>query len=153
MANILILGGGFGGLIAAERLAAAAFDAAHQITLVAPNRKFTFYPALVQTAFGACAPEDISFDLAEKLKDLNVDFVQGEATGIDRARRRVKIKVGDSEREIHYDYLVIALGRHLATEKVPGFFEHANHLLGVKAALKFGEAVMDFRGGTIVVGM
>ena len=153
MANILILGGGFGGLIAAERLAAAAFDAEHQITLVSPQRKFTFYPALVQTAFGACQPEDISFDLAAKLKDLNIDFIEGKALGINGERRRAKITGRDFDGGIYYDYLVIASGRRLATEKVPGFFEYANHLLGTGAALKFGEAVRDFRGGTIVVGM
>lgn len=53
MANILISGGGFGGLVAAEKLVAS-LDSAHQITLVAPNRKFTFYPALVHLAFGEC---------------------------------------------------------------------------------------------------
>jgi sulfide:quinone oxidoreductase len=152
MTNILIIGGGFGGLIAAERLSAS-LDSTHQITLIAPNRKFTFYPALVQLAFGACAPDDISFDLATKMNDLGVRFVQGEAIGIDAERRAAKITGEDFEGEISYDYLVIASGRRLATEKVPGFFEYANHLLGAGAALKFGEAVRNFHAGNIVVGM
>jgi sulfide:quinone oxidoreductase len=152
MANILILGGGFGGLIAAERLAAS-LDSAHQITLVSPNRKFTFYPALVQLAFGACEPEDITFDLEEKLKELGVRFVRGEAIEIDAERHALQITGEDFDGEIHYDYLVIASGRRLATENIPGFFEYAQHLLGTKAALQFGETVELFRSGTIVVGM
>ena len=61
---------------------------------------------------------------------------------------------GDDFRgDISYDYLVIALGRRLATEKVPGFFENAQHLLGVKAAMKFGKLVDDFREGKIIVGL
>ena len=152
MANILILGGGFGGLIVAERLAEK-LDLTHQITLVAPNQRFTFYPALVQLAFGECESNDIQFDLAAKLSDLGVRFVQGEAVGFNAERRAVKITGEDFDGEIHYDYLVIAVGRRLATEKVPGFFEYAHHLLGVKAALKFGEAVRDFRGGNIIVGL
>lgn len=152
MANILILGGGFGGLIAAERLAAS-LDTTHQITLVSLNRKFTFYPALVQMAFGACKPEDISFDLAAKMTDLGVRFVQGEVIDINAESRTAKITGEDFDGEIYYDYLVIALGRRLATEKVPGFFEHAQHLLGVNAALKFGAAVKNFRAGKIIVGM
>jgi sulfide:quinone oxidoreductase len=151
MANILILGGGFGGLIVAERL--ASLGAAHQITLVAPNRKFTFYPALVQLAFGACAPEDITFDLEEKLNELDIRFVRGEAIEIDSERRTVQITGEDLDGEIHYDYLVIASGRRLATENIPGFFEYAQHLLGTSAALQFGETVGLFRSGNIVVGM
>ena len=152
MANILILGGGFGGLIAAEKLASA-FGSEHQITLVSKSRKFIFYPALVQVAFGKFKPEDISFDLRRKLTDLRVRFVQGEVIRINSESRSVSVGKEDYTVEISYDYLVIAFGRSLATEKIPGFFEHAHHLLDVNAALKFGQAVKDFRGGRIVVGM
>jgi sulfide:quinone oxidoreductase len=151
MANILILGGGFGGLIAAERLAAS-LDSSHQITLVSPSRKFTFYPALVHLAFGKCEPDDITFDLAAKTKDLGVRFVQGEVVRLNNERRVVEVTGEDFSGEISYDYLFIALGRRLATEKVPGFFEHAHHLLGVNAALEFGEAVRTFSSGNIIVG-
>lgn len=152
MANILILGGGFAGLIAAERLAAS-LDSTHQITLVAPNRKFTFYPALVELAFGEIKADDIQFDLAAKLAEISVNFVQGEVIRINSERRTAQIAGADFNGEIHYDYLVAAVGRRLATEKTPGFFEHAQHLLGVKAAQKFGELVRNFRAGTIIVGM
>lgn len=152
MANILILGGGFGGLIAAEKLRAG-LDLKHQITLVAPNEKFTFYPALVNLAFGGVEPDDIQFDLLEKLQDLDVRFVRGEAIGINPERRTAQVTGKDFDGDISYDYLVVAAGRRLATEKVPGFFEHAHHLLGVGAAQKFGEAVRNFKAGTIVVGM
>lgn len=152
MANVLILGGGFAGLIAAERLAAA-LGATHKITLVAPNRKFTFYPALVQLALGECAADDIQFDLAVRLKEIGVHFVQGEVVGINSERQTAEIAGADFDGDIHYDYLLVAVGRRLATEKVPGFFEHAQHLLGVKAARKFGELVQNFRAGTIIVGM
>jgi len=152
MANILILGGGFGGLVAAEHLAASV-GSDHQITLVAPNRKFTFYPGLVQLAFGRVDPEDITIDLEAKLRDLGVRYIQGEMIHIHPVRRRVEIAGEDLNGEIGYDYLVLALGRRLATEKVPGFFENAQHLLGVKAAMKFGKLVDDFHEGRIIVGL
>lgn len=151
MANILILGGGFGGLIVAERLAAA-LDLSHQITLVAPNRNFTFYPGLVHLAFGECQADDITFDLGEKLTALGVRFVQGEMTRMSRERKMVEVAGDDFRGEISYDYLVIALGRRLATENVPGFFEYAHHLLGTGAAARFGHAVQKFREGRIIVG-
>ena len=152
MANILILGGGFGGLITAERLAAN-LDSSHQITLVAPNRKFTFYPGLVHLAFEECEADDISFDLGAKLTDLGVRYVQGEMIRIDAQRKKVEVAGEDFSGEIGYDFLVIALGRRLATEKVGGFFEFSHHLLGTGAALKFREAVKNFHEGRILVGL
>ena len=62
MANVLILGGGFGGVVAAERLAQQ-LNAEHNITLVSYSRDFIFYPALVRLAFGKCERADVSFDL------------------------------------------------------------------------------------------
>lgn len=152
MANILILGGGFGGIVAAEKLAAS-LGSEHQITLVSNSRKFIFYPALMQVAFGKLAPEDVSFALREKLSKIGVRFVESEALRINANRRIVSVTGEDFTGDVHYEYLVIALGRRLATEKAPGFFEYAHHLLDVRAASKFGEAVKDFREGNIVVGM
>lgn len=152
MAKILILGGGFAGLIAAKRLALS-LDPSHEVTLVSPGRKFTFYPALVHLAFGECTAEDVSFDLATSLKELGVRFVRGEVIRINPERKKAEITGDDFDGEIGYDYLVFAMGRRLATEKVPGFFEHAQHLLGVNAALKFGELVRNFREGKIIVGL
>ena len=152
MANVLILGGGFGGLIAAERLSAA-LDSSHQITLVSPNQDFTFYPSLVRLAFDECEPDDIRFDLRTKLNDTRVHFVRGEMTGMNPRAKKVTVAGDEFRGEISYDYLVIAIGRRLATEKVAGFFEHAHHLLGVRAAQKFGDAVSSFRQGDIIVGM
>ena len=154
MANILILGGGFGGLMTAEHLSKSLGGGSkHRVTLVSPKDKFTFYPALVRLAFGDCNADDISIDLPEKSNELNVRFVQGEVIKLNLNLKKVQVTGDDFDGEISYDYLVIAMGRRLATEKIGGFFEHAHHLLGVKAALKFGEAVKSFEKGHIIVGL
>lgn len=152
MKNILILGGGFAGLIAAERLSGF-FGSSHQTTLVSPQRAFTFYPGLVRLAFGDLDEEDITFDLAEKLDKIDVRFVEGEALRLKPSIKRAQVAGRDFNGELSYDYLIIAMGRRLATEKIPGFFENAHHLLGVRAAKKFGEAVDKFQKGRIVVGL
>lgn len=152
MANILILGGGFGGLVAAEELSRR-LGGEHRITLVSTNEKFIFYPALVELALGECEPPDITFDLAARLHELDIRFVRGEVVKIIPEYRRVRVAGADFNGEIAYDFLVIAMGRRLATEKVKGFFEHADHILSVEAALDFGEKLRTFRRGTIVVGM
>lgn len=152
MAKILILGGGFGGLTAAEKLSAAN-GGEHQITLVSHSAEFTFYPALTHVAFGNLQPADIKFDLRAKLEDLEVRFVQGEILRIDAARQTVEVYGDDFTGDVHYDFLIIAIGRRLATEKVNGFFEFAHHFLGAKSALKFRQAVEEFEQGKIIVGL
>lgn len=152
MSNIIILGGGFAGLITAEHLAAELENESHQITLVSPNDQFTFYPGLVHLAFGRYQLSDITFDLNAKLKELGVRFVRSEALAVDAHHRTVAVTGDDFSGSLAYDYLVIAMGRRLATEKVSGFFDHSHHLLGPKAALRFGEAVNDFKTGRIIVG-
>ena len=152
MAHILILGGGFGGVVAAERLARSLSTSEHQITLVSRAPRFTFYPALVRLAFGEVEPEDISYDLREAMLDRRVRFVEATVAHVAPERRAVTLTGPEFAGEMKYDYLVYALGRRLATERVPGFFEHSHHLLGVTAAQKFGAAVRDFHAGHAVFG-
>ena len=88
MANILILGGGFGGVVAAESLARQ-IEEEHQITLVSRSRRFVFYPELVRLAFGKCKPDDITFDLREAMLDRRVRFIQADLADIEPNMRRV----------------------------------------------------------------
>src|SRR5262245_26699934 len=140
MAKILILGGGFGGVVAAESLAHQLANE-HDITLVSRSRRFVFYPAMVRLAFAKCEPDDVSFDLRESMLNRRVRFVQSEVARIEPHAKKVVLAHGDFEGTLDYDFLVYALGRRLATERITGFFENANHVLTVEAALKFGEKV------------
>ena len=151
MARILVLGGGFGGVVAAEALAQQLSDE-HQITLVSRDNRFVFYPALVKLAFGKCEPDDVSFDLRRSMLNRRITFIQAEVVRIDPIERKAILARGDVEGAIPYDYLIFSLGRRLATERIPGFFEHAHHLLDVDGALKFGEAIRDLREGGVVIG-
>jgi len=151
MAKILILGGGFGGVVAAEKLAEQLGDE-HQITLVSRSRRFVFYPALVKLAFGKCTTKDISFDLRHAMLDRRVNFIEAEVARIDPFERKVTIAHGEVEGKLPYDYLVFALGRRLATERITGFYEHAHHLLNIDKAIQFGKAVSYFHEGHAVIG-
>jgi len=151
MAKVLILGGGFGGVVAAERLAEQLGDE-HQITLVSRSRQFIFYPALVRLAFGKCRPADVSFDLRQSLLNRKVNFIEAEVARIDPFDRIVTIAHGEVEGKLGYDYLIFALGRRLATEQIPGFYEHAHHLLNVDKAIKFGKAINKLQEGRVVFG-
>ena len=151
MAKVLVLGGGFGGVVAAERLAEQLGDE-HQITLVSRSRQFVFYPALVRLAFGKCLKSDASFDLRNTLLDRRINFIEAEVAHIDPVEKKVIIAHGEVEGRLSYDFLVFALGRRLATERINGFYEHAHHLLNVDKAIQFGKAVQKFHEGRAVIG-
>jgi sulfide:quinone oxidoreductase len=151
MAKVLILGGGFGGVVAAERLAQQ-LNNEHQITLVSRSRHFVFYPALVRLAFGQCDKKDVSFDLRHAMLDRRINFIEAEVARIDPYEKKVAIAHGELEGQLPYDFLIFALGRRLATERITGFYEHAHHLLNVDKAIQFGKAVSNFHAGRVILG-
>jgi len=151
MAKVLIVGGGFSGVVAAERLAQELGDE-HQITLVSRSRQFVFYPALVRLAFGKCEIGDVSFDLRNTMLSRRVNFIEAEVARLDPFERTVTIAHGEVEGTLSYDYLIFALGRRLATERISGFYEHAHHLLNVDKAIQFGKAIQKFEEGRVVLG-
>ena len=151
MAKVLILGGGFGGVVAAERLAQQLGDE-HQITLVSRSRNFVFYPALVRLAFGKCEKKDVTFDLRHAMLDRRVNFIEAEVARINPGEKKVTIAHGEVEGKLPYDFLVFALGRRLATERISGFYEHAHHMLNVDKAIQFGKAVSNFHSGRVILG-
>lgn len=107
MAHVVIVGGGFGGLAVAKRVARLRGIA---VTLVDRRNFHVFQPLLYQVATGGLSPADICAPLRSVMSRYkNVRTVLGEVTGIDVAGKRVMM----GEREIAYDYLVVAAGaRH-----------------------------------------
>ncbi len=151
MAKVLVVGGGFGAVVAAESLAKRLGNE-HEITLVSRSREFLFYPALVRLAFGGCEPDDIVFDIRDAMLDHRVRFVEGEVARIYPGERHITFGRGDFVGNMPYDFLVLALGRRIKTEAVTGFFEHARHLLNVRGAKKFSAAARDFNEGRAIIG-
>src|SRR5262245_3660678 len=151
MSCVLIIGGGFGGVVAAESLAQR-LGPEHRITLISRHREFTFFPALVRLAFGRCALEDVFYDLEKAMLSRRIDFIQAEIITLDPGSRAVVALSEGREVRLRYDYLVFALGRRLAIKRVPGLALNARHLLTVGDALKFREAIKSFDGGRAVIG-
>ena len=107
MAHVVIVGGGFGGLAVAKRLARKRGVA---VTLVDRRNFHVFQPLLYQVATGGLSPADICAPLRSVLSAFkNVRTLLGEVTGFDLETRRVLMADG----ELAYDYLVVAAGaRH-----------------------------------------
>ncbi len=101
--RIVIIGGGFGGLKAAEALARLPVD----ITLVDRKNHHTFQPLLYQVATAGLSPAEIAAPIREILaRHENVEVLLGDVQGFDLARRIVKLR----EFDLAYDYLVVAAG-------------------------------------------
>lgn len=152
MAKVLILGGGFAAIAAAETLSNV-LDGTDEIMLVSPSHDFVFYPALVPLIFGDFDLREIHFDLRPKLAERNIKFVEGKVTGFDTRSQTVLVESDRAAKEIDYDYLLVTIGRRLATETIPGFFRYAHHLLNIESALKFKNEISGFAAGSIVVGL
>lgn len=101
--HVVIIGGGFGGLYAAQKLAKAPV----KVTLIDKRNFHVFQPLLYQVATGGLSPADISSPLRALLsKNKNTEVLMGEVTNIDPERQTVKLRY----REIQYDSLIVATG-------------------------------------------
>src|SRR5271169_6550657 len=89
--RILILGGGFGGLVAAQTLKRA--DA--QITLIDKRNFHLFQPLLYQVATGSLSPGEIAAPLRAVLsRQKNAEVLLGEAVDLDPAAKQVVLRDG-----------------------------------------------------------
>jgi NADH dehydrogenase len=107
MPKVVIIGGGFGGLYAAKKLA----NKPVSVTLIDRKNHHTFQPLLYQVATAVLSPGEIATPLRHSLhKAKNVEVILGEVIGCDTAARKVAL---DDGAELEFDYLIVAAGaRH-----------------------------------------
>jgi len=102
--RVLILGGGFGGLRAAQKLKRAPV----QITLIDRRNFHLFQPLMYQVATGSLSPGEIAAPLRSVLRNQkNAEVLLGEAADIDPVNSRVTMTDGA---EFEYDSLIVATG-------------------------------------------
>jgi NADH:ubiquinone reductase (H+-translocating) len=108
--RVVVVGGGFGGLRAVQRLRREPVD----VTLIDRRNFHLFQPLLYQVATGALSASEIASPLRGVFaRNRNVSVVLGEVTGFDLAGRRVLVGAlpsGEQEVAIPYDSLVVAGG-------------------------------------------
>jgi NADH dehydrogenase len=120
--HVVIIGGGFGGLNAAQRLARSPV----RVTIVDRRNHHVFQPLLYQIATAALSPANIAAPIRHILsRQKNATVLLADVKSIDASRRVVQLDQG----ELAYDYLVVAAG---ATHSYFGHPEWAANAPGLK---------------------
>ncbi len=101
--RIVIIGGGFGGISLAKKLARKEV----QVILIDKHNYHTFQPLLYQVSTGGLEPDSIAYPIRKVLKDYsNFYFRLAEVQAIDPAQKAIETNIGP----LSYDYLVLATG-------------------------------------------
>jgi NADH dehydrogenase len=104
--HVVIVGAGFGGLEAAKKLGKEAV----RVTVIDRTNHHLFQPLLYEVATAALSPADIAAPIRAILSDFaNTEVILAEVKSVDVAAKTVNM----GDREIAYDYLILATGaRH-----------------------------------------
>src|SRR5690242_5258697 len=102
-AHVVIIGAGFGGLHAAQKLAGKSV----RVTLIDKRNYHLFQPLLYQVATAGISPHEIAYPVrAIFQKQKNFTFQMSRVTHIDFTSRQVFTE----QNTLDYDYLIIAAG-------------------------------------------
>ena len=131
--RVVIVGGGFGGLRAAQALRKGDFD----VTLIDRTNHYLFQPLLYQVATGILSVGEVAPALRGVLhKHKNVHVELAEVTGFDLENRTVVgVRPGGSERAFSYDSLIVAPGSTTSYFGDGGLAEHSLPMKTIDDAL------------------
>ena len=142
--RIVVLGGGTGGLVVANKLQKA-IGKNNEIILVDKEKNHLF-PSLLWLMVGWRNKGQIQKPLS-LLQKKGIRFINALVQRIDFGKKVVSTSEGD----VSFDYLVVALGASIFPEKFPGFLEAAYNLYDLDGAEKIRETIDNFGGGRIIV--
>lgn len=144
--HILVLGGGYAGLMATMRLAK---KTRANITLISTADTFNERVRNHQIATRQRVDQR---PLADLVRGTRVRFLQGTVTALQLAGRCVTVQTEAGLHDIGYDYLVYALGSHVDTTRTPGARDFA-YTLDYDSALTLAERLPEVarRGGRLLI--
>ena len=152
--RIIILGGGTGGTITANRLRKRYdMDEAH-ITVVDQDDRHIYQPGLLFLPFGLTHPEDIVRPRSRQLRS-GIEYHQSPIDRVDVGGNMVHLSDGST---LGYDLLVIATGVGLLPEETegltgPGWMEKVFTFYTLEGAAALEAALTRFDGGRLVVNV
>jgi NADH dehydrogenase len=134
--RVLVLGGGFGGLGAAQKLHKAEVD----VVLVEKNDYHTFQPLLYQVATGLLEQPAVGHPIRDLFHGQdNARLHRDRVAAIDLEAREVKF---DELEPLGYDYLVLGLGAEVNFFGVEGAVEHAFPMYTLSDAVRLKNQIL-----------
>jgi NADH dehydrogenase len=140
--NVVIAGGGFGGLAAARELERKMPKQSARLMMVNETNFSLYTPFLPEAAAGTLEPRHVVTPLRDILKRTYIRL--GEIVGHDPAAKTVELRAKSNGIEtIPYDQLLLALGSVSRTLPIPGLTEHAVGFKGLADAIYLRNRIVE----------
>ena len=153
-ARILILGGGTGGTLTANRLRRLCTADEAVITVVDQDDRHVYQPGLLFVPFGLAHTEDIVRPRERQLHQ-DIDFIEATIDHVDTDACEVQLGNGVT---LRYDVLVVATGARLVPEETegllgPSWMSSVFTFYTPEGAAALGAALATFDRGRLVVNV
>ena len=146
--HVLILGGGFGGLSAANEIRKSLPSTQVKITVVDKKNWFMIGFAKLWIIKGTRTFKN-STGLLTGLAKKEIDFLNEEILQINLENKNIKT----TTKNLLYDFLIIAMGAALAPEKIPGLTENGMNLYDYKHSEPIHNKIKELKSGTIAISI
>jgi len=120
--QVLVIGAGYAGLLAAVRLAMKTRRQNVQVILINPSEMFVERPRLHQFAANQQLKQR---PIIEVLRGTGAQFIQAKVTEIHVQQKEVIIHTGTNHQRLPYDYLLYTAGSTVEQDRIPGVREYS----------------------------
>lgn len=145
---MLILGGGFGGLAAANEIRNSLPSSQIKITVIDKKDWFMVGFAKLWIIRGTRTFEN-SVGLLNNLAKKEINFIKEEITQINLENKTVQT----TTQNIPYDFLIIAMGAVLAPEKVSGLTENGMNLYDHNQLAQIRNSLKEMKSGNLAIAI
>lgn len=146
--HVLILGGGFGGLAAANEIRNNLTSSQVKITVIDKKDWFMVGFAKLWIMKGTRTFENSIGSLNQLIKK-EINFLKEEIIQIDLHNKKIKTIT----KILSYDFLIIAMGAVLAPEKIPGLSENGMNLYDHNQLAEIHKKIKNMSSGNIAISI
>jgi NADH dehydrogenase len=129
--KIVILGGGYGGIITSKTLEKLLKSDEADVTLINKHEYHYITTQLHKTGVGTATDCQIAMSIPELIDPSKTNFLTATVSNVDTENQEVQLEGGES---VKYDYLIVALGFEGQTFGTPGVKEHAFELRSFRSS-------------------
>ncbi|MBE0429147.1 MAG: NAD(P)/FAD-dependent oxidoreductase [Thermoleophilia bacterium] len=144
--TIMVLGGGIGGVVAANKLHHLLKN--ERVTLIDRKPAHSFTGSYVWILNGKRTASQVEKSLSA-LQKKGIGFTRGEVTAINPKAGKVDV----DGKEMGYDYLVVSLGADLDPGAVPGLSRGGVNLFTTDGLTEAHRKLREFSGGRVVIAV